>query len=260
MARASDGGVGGDALALELRGAWKRHREGVTVGPVSLGVKSGTTMALLGPSGAGKSTLLRMLLGLAQPDGGEVRFEGRAIGPSDDELRRRIGYVVQGGGLFPHLTGRDNVALVARFLGWPAERIARRVRELSALARLEEDALSRYPGQLSGGQAQRVGLMRALMLEPAVLLLDEPLGALDPLTRADLQRDLEGVFASLGKTVLLVTHDLAEAVFFARHLVLMRDGKVVQEGSLRELLAAPADPFVTRFLRAQRGLTLPEPE
>jgi len=166
---------------------------------------------------------------------------------------------VQGGGLFPHLTGRDNVALVARFLGWPAERIARRVRELSALARLEEDALSRYPGQLSGGQAQRVGLMRALMLEPAVLLLDEPLGALDPLTRADLQRDLEGVFASLGKTVLLVTHDLAEAVFFARHLVLMRDGKVVQEGSLRELLAAPADPFVTRFLRAQRGLTLPEP-
>ncbi|HEX8907843.1 MAG TPA: ATP-binding cassette domain-containing protein, partial [Anaeromyxobacteraceae bacterium] len=132
-----------------------------------------------------------------------------------------------------------------------------RVSELAALAQLEADALARYPGQLSGGQAQRVGLMRALMLDPAVLLLDEPLGALDPLTRVELQRDLEGVFAALGKTVLLVTHDLAEAVFFAGHLVLLRDGRVVQEGGLRELLGAPADPFVTRFLRAQRGLALP---
>jgi osmoprotectant transport system ATP-binding protein len=254
-----DGEGSGGAPALELRGAWKRHREGVTVGPVSLTVETGTTVALLGPSGAGKSTLLRMLLGLARPDGGEVRFEGRPIGPADDALRRRIGYVVQGGGLFPHLTARDNVALVARHLGWPDERIGRRVRELSALARLEEDALARYPGQLSGGQAQRVGLMRALMLDPAVLLLDEPLGALDPLTRADLQGDLEGAFASLGKTVLLVTHDLAEAVFFADHLVVMRDGRVVQAGSLPELLAAPAEPFVARFLRAQRGLELPEP-
>jgi osmoprotectant transport system ATP-binding protein len=199
-----------------------------------------------------------MLLGLAQPDGGEVRFEGQPIGPADDALRRRIGYVVQGGGLFPHLTARDNVALVARHLRWPRERIEGRVSELAALAQLEADALARYPGQLSGGQAQRVGLMRALMLDPAVLLLDEPLGALDPLTRVELQRDLEGVFAALGKTVLLVTHDLAEAVFFAGHLVLLRDGRVVQEGGLRELLGAPADPFVTRFLRAQRGLALPE--
>jgi osmoprotectant transport system ATP-binding protein len=255
--RASGDGETG-VPALELRGAWKRHREGVTVGPVSLIVKGGTTVALIGPSGAGKSTLLRMLLGLAQPDGGEVRFEGSPIGPADDALRRRIGYVVQGGGLFPHLTARDNVCLVARYLGWPGERIAARVRELAALARLEEDALAGYPGQLSGGQAQRIGLMRALMLDPAVLLLDEPLGALDPLTRADLQRDLEDVFASLGKTVLLVTHDLAEAVFFADHLVVMRGGRMVQEGSLHELLAAPAEPFVSQFLRAQRGLALPE--
>nr|WP_176068053.1 ATP-binding cassette domain-containing protein [Anaeromyxobacter diazotrophicus] len=244
---------------MELRAAWKRHREGVTVGPVSLAVGEGTTVALVGPSGAGKSTLLRMLLGLARPDGGEVLFQGRPIGPADDALRRRIGYVVQGGGLFPHLTARDNAALVARHLGWPRERVAARVRELAGLARLDDDALARYPGQLSGGQAQRVGLMRALMLDPAVLLLDEPLGALDPLTRADLQGDLEGVFAGLRKTVLLVTHDLAEAVFFARHLVLMRDGRVLQEGALPELLAAPADPFVIRFLRAQRGLSLPEP-
>lgn len=248
----------GAAPALELRGAWKRHPGGVTVGPLSLAVPPRTTVALLGPSAAGKSTVVRMLLGLARPDGGEVRFEGQPIGPGDDALRRRIGYVVQGGGLFPHLTARDNVALVARYLRWAGERVERRLRELTDLVRLEPDALARYPGQLSGGQAQRVGLMRALMLDPAVLLLDEPLGALDPLTRADLQDDLSAAFARLGKTVLLVTHDLAEAVFFARRLVLMRGGRVVQEGSLQELLGAPAEPFVTRFLHAQRGVALPE--
>ena len=192
------------------------------------------------------------------PDAGEARLGGERIGPADHALRRRIGYVVQGGGLFPHLTARENVALVARYLGWPPERIARRISELAALARLDEGALGRYPGQLSGGQAQRVGLVRALALDPEVLLLDEPLGALDPLTRADLQGDLRGVFQALGKTVVLVTHDLAEAAFFAGRLLLLRDGRVVQDGSLEELLRAPAEPFVTRFLRAHRSLALPE--
>jgi osmoprotectant transport system ATP-binding protein len=251
-------GAAGDAPAVELQGARVRHAGGATVGPVTLAVARGSTVALLGPSGAGKSTLLRLLLGLLAPDAGRVCLGGEPIGPADHALRRRIGYVVQGGGLFPHLTARENVALVARHLRWSSGRVHRRVRELAALARLDEAALARYPTQLSGGQAQRVGLMRALLLDPALLLLDEPLGALDPLTRADLQGDLRDAFAALGKTVVLVTHDLAEAVFFAQRLVLMRDGHVVQDGSLRELLRAPADPFVTRFLHAQRAVALPE--
>jgi osmoprotectant transport system ATP-binding protein len=215
-------------------------------------------LALVGPSGAGKSTLLRLLLGLLPPDEGEVRFQGLPIGPGDDALRRRMGYVVQGGGLFPHLTARENAALVARWLGWPAARVDRRLSELAALTRLEPDALDRFPGELSGGQAQRVGLMRALLLDPEVLLLDEPLGALDPLTRVALQEDLRAAFAALGKTVLLVTHDLAEAVFFADRLALLGGGRVLQEGTFEELLRAPADPFVTRFLHAWRGLSFPE--
>ncbi len=248
-----------DVPALELRGAHVRHPGGADVGPVTFEVLRGSAIALIGPSGAGKSTLLRLLLGLLVPDAGEARLGGERIGPADHVLRRRIGYVVQGGGLFPHLTARENVALVARYLGWPPARIAGRIRELAALARLDERVLGRYPGQLSGGQAQRVGLVRALALDPEVLLLDEPLGALDPLTRADLQADLRGVFQALGKTVVLVTHDLAEAAFFAGRLLLLRDGRVVQDGSLEELVRAPAEPFVTRFLRAHRSLALPEP-
>ena len=249
----------GGACVLELRAAVKRHPGGATVGPITLCVPAGCTLALIGPSGAGKSTLLRLLLGLARPDGGEVRLGGELVGPGDDALRRRLGYVVQGGGLFPHLTARDNVTLVARHLRWGRARLEERVRELAALAQLDPAVLARYPGELSGGQAQRVGLLRALMLDPEVLLLDEPLGALDPLTRADLQRDLRAAFASLRKTVLLVTHDLAEAAYLAGRLVLLRDGRVVQEGALEELARSPADPYVTRFLQAQRGLSLPEP-
>ncbi|HYS81581.1 MAG TPA: ATP-binding cassette domain-containing protein [Anaeromyxobacteraceae bacterium] len=244
--------------ALELCGALVRHPGGADVGPVTFEVPRGSSVALIGPSGAGKSTLLRCLLGLLVPDTGEARLGGERLGPAAHVLRRRIGYVVQGGGLFPHLTARENVALVARYLGWPPARIDRRIGELATLARLDEGALGRYPGQLSGGQAQRVGLMRALALDPEVLLLDEPLGALDPLTRADLQADLRGAFQALGKTVVLVTHDLAEAAFFAGRLLLMRDGKVVQDGSLEELLRAPAEPFVTHFLHAHRSLALPE--
>ncbi len=235
----------------------KRHAGGAVVGPVSFALEAGQTLALVGPSGAGKSTLLRLLLGLLAPDAGEVRFQGSPIGPGDDALRRRMGYVVQGGGLFPHLTARENAALVARWLGWPQGRVDARIEELAALTRLDAVALGRFPGELSGGQAQRVGLMRALLLDPEVLLLDEPLGALDPLTRAELQEDLRAAFAALGKTVLLVTHDLAEAVFFAGRLAVLAGGRVVQEGSFEELLRAPADPFVTRFLHAQRGLSFP---
>jgi osmoprotectant transport system ATP-binding protein len=241
---------------LELRGLTKRH-PGAVVGPIDLAVPAGRTLALIGPSGSGKSTILRVLLGLVRPDAGEVLLEGARRDLRDPALRRRIGYVVQGGGLFPHLTAAGNATLVARHLRWAPERIAERLDALAALTRFPRDALGRHPRELSGGQAQRVSLMRALFLDPAVLLLDEPLGALDPMTRADLQADLRRAFDDLGKTVVLVTHDLAEASFLARRLALLRDGRVLQEGSLEDLVRAPADPFVTRFVRAQRSLVLP---
>ncbi len=245
------------APAIELRGAARRFADGGGVGPVDLAVAPGETVALIGESGSGKSTLLRLVLGLAVPDAGEVRFAGARVRPEDDALRRRIGYVIQGGALFPHLTAAENATLVARHLRWEPARVARRLRELEGLVQLPASALARYPRELSGGQAQRVARVRALFLDPEVLLLDEPLGALDPLTRASLQEDLRRVFADLGKTVVLVTHDLAEAAFLARRLVLLRDGAIVQAGSLDDLARRPAEPVVARFVGAHRALRLP---
>jgi osmoprotectant transport system ATP-binding protein len=238
-------------VLFELRGAVVRYGGRVALGPVDLAVPRAQTVALLGPSGSGKSTLLRALLGLIAPDEGSVRFDGA---PPDRAARLRMGTVIQEGGLFPHLTARDNVALMPRQLGWPSARVDERLAALAGLTRLPADALARYPAQLSGGQRQRVALMRALALDPEALLLDEPLGALDPLIRADLQDELREIFAGLGKTVIFVTHDLAEAAFFAGRIVLLADGAIVQDGPLAALLERPATPFVTRFVRAQRTL------
>jgi osmoprotectant transport system ATP-binding protein len=218
-----------------------------------LTVASRRVTVLIGPSGCGKSTILRLMIGLVTPDEGVVRFAGQAIGAGNVQaLRRRMGYVIQDGGLFPHLTAAKNVTLMAEFLKWPRPRLRDRLHELAALTHFPQDGLDRYPAQLSGGQRQRVSLMRALMLDPEVLLLDEPLGALDPMIRADLQDELRGIFRALEKTVVLVTHDLGEAAFFGDRIVLLREGRVVQEGTLDEFLRTPADPFVTRFIEAQR--------
>jgi osmoprotectant transport system ATP-binding protein len=220
---------------------------------VSVAVPAGRTTVLLGPSGGGKSTLLRVMNGLIEPDAGEVHFGGRPLTPSNARrVRHQMGYVVQDGGLFPHLTAAGNVSLLASHLGWDRDRIRARLKELADLTRLPADLLDRYPAELSGGQRQRVGLMRALMLDPAVLLMDEPLGALDPITRAQLQWDLRDIFRGLHKTVVLVTHDLAEAAFFADDVVLLADGRVEQRGPMRDLLRSPATAFVTEFVRAQR--------
>jgi osmoprotectant transport system ATP-binding protein len=244
---------------FHLSGVAKRYAGRTVLGPVTLAVPSGRTTVLIGPSGCGKSTLLRLLIGLIVPDEGSVTFDGTPVtADSVRQIRRRTGYVIQDGGLFPHLTARANVALMARHLGWDRPRIDARVSELAALTRFPADGLDRYPHHLSGGQRQRVGLIRALMLDPAALLLDEPLAALDPLVRADLQSDLRDIFRSLGKTVVLVTHDLGEATFFADRVVLLREGQVVQDGTPADLWHRPADPFVTRFIQAQRGPQVPE--
>lgn len=238
---------------IQLAGVSKSYGPTVALRPTTLTLPAGRTTVLIGPSGCGKSTVLRLILGLIWPDAGEVRFDGAALTPTNvRQVRLRTGYVVQDGGLFPHLTARDNVALVARQLGWAGERIAKRLAGLVELVRLPADALDRYPAQLSGGQRQRVGLMRALMLDPPVLLLDEPMAALDPLVRADLRADLKAIFRDLRKTVVLVTHDLPEAAVLGEQIVLMRDGAVVQEGPMAELESDPADPFVTQFIQAQR--------
>jgi osmoprotectant transport system ATP-binding protein len=238
---------------LELRGVSKRYGAAEVLPPTDLAVAAGRTTVLIGPSGCGKSTLLRLMIGLIWPDAGEVLFEGEPLTPANVlSARRRMGYVVQDGGLFPHLTARGNVTLLARHLGWDAKRCEARLGELSELTRLPADLLDRYPAQLSGGQRQRVSLMRALMLQPRVVLLDEPLGALDPMIRADLQDDLRAVFRELGQTVVLVTHDLGEAGFLGDVVLLLRDGRVVQQGTLAEMVRHPADPYVSRFINAQR--------
>ncbi len=239
----------------ELENVVKRYEETVALAQTTLEIEAGKTIALIGPSGSGKSTLLRVLIGLVTPDSGVVRFEGQAITRQNvATLRRNMGFVVQEGGLFPHMKADANVTLMAQQSRWVNDRIAARLTELAKLTDFPTDALARYPAQLSGGQRQRVSLMRALMLDPDVLLLDEPLGALDPMIRFDLQHDLKLIFGSLKKTVILVTHDLAEAGFFADRIVLMRAGRIVQQGCLDDLIRRPAEPFVERFLTAQRFL------
>jgi osmoprotectant transport system ATP-binding protein len=239
---------------LELAGVCKRYGDVEALHPTDLAVGPAETVVLLGPSGCGKSTLLRLAIGLVSPDRGAVRFEGETLTPAAyRRARERMGYVIQEGGLFPHLTVRENVLLMARYLGrdpaWRDERLA----ALADLVRLPPATMSRYPLELSGGQRQRVSLMRALMLDPDLLLLDEPLGALDPMIRYGLQQELKSIFAGLGKAVVMVTHDIAEAAFFGDRIVLMREGRIVQQGTMSDLAGAPAEAFVCDFINAQRA-------
>jgi osmoprotectant transport system ATP-binding protein len=240
---------------VQLIGVSKTYGIAVALHPTDLDFPGGKTTALIGPSGCGKSTLLRLIIRLLDPDAGTIRFDGAPVSPANiAELRRRIGYVIQDGGLFPHLTARKNILLMAAHLKWSEEKMQNRLVELCALTRFPESALDRFPLELSGGQRQRISLMRALMLSPELLLLDEPLGALDPLVRAALQKDLKEIFARLNQTAILVTHDLAEAAYLGDEIVLMNEGRVVQRGTLDDLRTKPAGVFVTDFITAQRGL------
>jgi len=242
---------------VELNGVSKKYGGTAALHATDLAFPRGKTTVLIGPSGCGKSTLLRLIIRLLDPDAGTILFDGETITPTNiSDLRRRIGYVIQDGGLFPHLTARKNILLMASHLKWPPEKMNGRVAELSALTRFPEAALDRFPLELSGGQRQRISLMRALMLSPELLLLDEPLGALDPLVRAALQKDLKEIFARLNQTAVLVTHDLAEAAYLGDEIVLMSEGRVVQKGSLRELQEQPSSSFVSEFISAQRSIAL----
>jgi osmoprotectant transport system ATP-binding protein len=242
---------------VELHGVSKKYEGTHALHSTTLDFARGKTAVLIGPSGCGKSTLLRLVIRLLDPDEGTVRFDGQTITRANiSELRRRIGYVIQDGGLFPHLTARKNILLMASHLKWPADKMNNRLAELCALTRFPEAALGRFPLELSGGQRQRISLMRALMLSPELLLLDEPLGALDPLVRAALQKDLKEIFQRLNQTAILVTHDLAEAAYLGDEIVLMSEGRIVQKGSLRELQEQPASSFVSEFISAQRSVAL----
>ena len=242
---------------VELNGVSKTYGGAVALHPTNLEFVQGKTTVLIGPSGCGKSTLLRLIIRLLDPDTGTIRFNGEAVTPAKvAELRRCIGYVIQDGGLFPHLTARRNVLLMASYLKWPVGKMGGRLSELCTLTRFPEAALDRFPLELSGGQRQRISLMRALMLSPELLLLDEPLGALDPLVRAALQKDLKEIFQRLKQTAIVVTHDLAEAAYLGDEIVLMNEGRVVQHGTLDDLRERPRDPFVSDFINAQRALAV----
>lgn len=239
---------------LELRGISKSFGSKTILNSINLTVMDGKTHVLLGSSGSGKSTLIRVIIGLLRLDAGTVKIDGeeQTIVP-ETTWARKIGYVPQDGGLFPHLTAKENVTLVARLSLWKAEQIASRLKTLSQSVMLDPLLLERFPHELSGGQSQRVSLMRAAFLDPKILILDEPLGALDPIIRTEVQTELREIFRKLGKTVLLITHDLSEARYFGDELSLLNEGRILQSGTFADLLERPADPFVTRFLNAQAG-------
>lgn len=238
---------------LKLINISKRFGSFTAVHPLNLDCITGETTVLIGPSGCGKSTLLKLMIRLLVPETGRVQFNETTLnGTNIQTIRHHMGYVIQEGGLFPHLSVSDNISLAANYLKWSSEKINRRIAELLELNQLPKQLLNRFPMQLSGGQRQRVSLMRALMLDPEVLLLDEPLGALDPMIRAGLQKDLKAIFDRLHKTVVLVTHDMGEAAFLGHEIVLLKEGQVVQTGNIGELIHNPASEFVQSFLQAQR--------
>ncbi len=246
---------------IQLEQVSKSFSNTVALESFTLAFPHAKTTVVIGPSGCGKSTLIRIVIGLLAADSGTVFINNERLTRKNlHRMRRRMGYVIQQGGLFPHLTARRNVSLMADYLGFDRREVSSRIENLAEVTKLQPATLDRFPIQLSGGQNQRVSLMRALMLDPGILLLDEPLAALDPLIRFDLQRDLKEIFQRLHKTVILVTHDLAEAAYFGDMIVLMREGAIVQCGTIRELVERPADAFVTRFIQAQRSPLEWQPE
>jgi osmoprotectant transport system ATP-binding protein len=247
-----------DDVAIRLTNVGKEFdgASGAAVANLSLDIERGTIMALLGPSGCGKTTTLRMINRLIEPTSGTIEINGvDVMSQSAQELRRGIGYVIQQVGLFPHRTIAGNIATVPSMVGWNKQRIAARVEELTALVGLEHELLDRYPDELSGGQQQRVGVARALAVDPPVLLMDEPFGAVDPIVRSRLQDELLDLQTKVRKTIVLVTHDVDEALRLADRIALMNTGGVVEQlATPDDLMRAPANEFVASFVGENRGL------
>ena len=244
---------------IELQRVGKRYGALQAIDALSLTIEAGEFLVLIGGSGSGKSTLLKMINRLVEHDSGRVLFQGAEIRSfAPEQLRRRMGYAIQSIGLFPHWTVARNIATVPVLLGWDKPRIAARVDELLTLLGLEPaQHRGRYPQQLSGGQQQRVGVARALAADPELLLMDEPFGALDPITRQSLQQEMLRIHRSSDKTIVLVTHDIDEALLLATRIVLLDRGRIVQAGTPAQLLAAPANTFVSDFIgRTDLGLKL----
>ena len=238
---------------IELRDVSKAYGAQRAVGPLSLGVAKGEFVALLGGSGCGKTTTLKMINGLVAPDAGEVLIEGSAAGAGPPWLlRRRIGYVFQEIGLFPHMTVAENIAVGPRLAGWDAARIAARTDELLDLVSLPRDVAARLPAALSGGQRQRVGVARALAAGPAIMLMDEPFGALDPVTRDDLGREYRALHERLGLTTVMVTHDVMEALTLADRIVVMDAGRVVADAAPAALMSGAQPPVVQALMDTPR--------
>ena len=223
---------------------------------LTLSIPAGEVCVLIGPSGCGKTTTMRMINRMIEPDAGTIMVEGRDVLHVDPvELRRSIGYVIQQVGLFPHWSIADNIATVPRLLGWDATRTGARVDELLSLVGMEPAQYrQRFPRELSGGQKQRVGVARALAADPPVMLMDEPFGALDPITRTRLQEEFLRILRGLKKTIVFVTHDIDEAIKMGDRIAIMRDGKLVQYDTPEAILARPADAFVDEFVGSDRAL------
>lgn len=233
----------------------KQYEDGhEAVKEFSLEVKDGEFLVMIGPSGCGKTTTLKMVNRLIEPTSGTIYIGQKDITKEDPvKLRREIGYVIQDIGLFPNMTIEQNIDIVPRLLGWSKEKRKQRVDELLSLVEMDPEVYAkRYPSELSGGQQQRIGVLRALAVEPPLILMDEPFGALDPITRDNLQEEFKVLQKKLNKTIIFVTHDMDEALKLADRIVLMKDGEIVQVGSPDELVNSPADEFVSTFIGSSR--------
>jgi osmoprotectant transport system ATP-binding protein len=238
---------------ISLRGVTRSHGATVAVRALDLDVPAGQFVAIVGESGSGKTTTLKMINRLLEPDAGEIVIRGQRVRDlPGHELRRHIGYVFQRIGLFPHLTVAENIGITPRLLRWPGARIAARIAELLELVALPREFAPRYPAELSGGQRQRVGVARALAAEPAIMLMDEPFGALDPVTRAALGAEYRKLHDAMRLTTLMVTHDVLEALLLADRIVVLRAGEIAADGTPRELLSERGDAAVRELLDTPR--------
>lgn len=240
---------------IEVKNITKNFNGAPVLKNLSFSIESGKVLGLLGLSGSGKTTALKIICGLHQPQSGEIFLNKEKVSLKNlTQLRKQIGYVIQDGGLFPHLTAKQNIELVANEAKMPIKEFNQRLEELLVLCKFSPSLIGKYPKNLSGGQRQRVGIMRALLLKPKILLLDEPMGALDPITRFSMQNELKDLFTKVGCSVLLVTHDLNEAGYLCDEIILLNAGVIEQQGTMNELLANPLSDFVSTFTRSQRPL------